>query len=224
LEVAIDDSIKEIEDRLQQVIARRERILKTSRDCISSCSKAIVHLHTGKRGDARREIEEAEEVLKTLRKEAGTSSLSRYLASPEAEFVEASSVEAIVLGAPIPTAKALGVSDEGYLMGLLDTVGELKRLLLDAIMASRIDRAQHYFELMEALYASLSPFAVFDHAVNGLRRKIDVARMLTEDVRGVMATETRRSALVQSMEELQTTLGRRDGHSGARRAGRPRKK
>jgi translin len=216
LEPGVEESLKGIEGNLQEVLGRRERILKTSRDCISLCSKAIVHLHTGKTGEAQREIKEAEKILKGLRKEASAGTLSRYLASPEAEFVEAVSVEAIVLGMAIPRAKELGVSGEGYLMGLLDTVGEVKRLLLDAIMRSEIDKAKKYFELMESLYSVLSPFAVFDNVVNGLRRKIDVARMLTEDVRGVMAEEARRSNLVNSMQDLQTSLERRAAGRGRR--------
>ncbi len=216
LEPGVEDSLKGIEENLQEVLGRRERILKTSRDCISSCSKAIVHLHTGKAAEARREMAEAEKILKSLRKEASSGNLSRYLASPEAEFVEACSVEAIVLGKPIPRAKELGVSDEGYLMGLLDTVGEVKRLLLDAMMRSETEKARSYFELMERLYSALSPFAVFDNVVNGLRRKIDVARMLTEDVRGVMAEEARRSKLVSSMQDLQGSLERK-GDSGRRK-------
>jgi translin len=220
LELGVEDSLKEIEVDLREVLARRERILKTSRDCISFCSKAIVHIHTGKPEEAHREIKEAEKVLKGMRKEAAVGGLSRYLPSPEAEFVEASSVEAIVLGRPIPTAKDLGVSGEGYLMGLLDTVGEVKRLLLDSVMRSEIDKATRYFELMEALYSSLSPFAVYDHVANGVRRKIDVDRMLTEDVRGVMAEEARRSAMVSSIQDLQSSL-QRDGTKRAKK-GAPR--
>jgi translin len=217
LEPEFEDSLKRIEKGLQEVLGRREIILKTTRDSISLCSKAIVHIHTGKMGDAEREIKEAEKTLKALRREAGTGSLSRYLVSPEAEYAEACSVQSIVLGRPIPRAKELGVSDEGYLMGLLDTVGEVKRLLLDAIMRSDIKRAQQYFELMEGLYSVLSPFAVFDNVVNGLRRKIDVARMLTEDVRGIMAEEARRSKVISSMQDLRGSLeNRRLSRSGKR--------
>jgi translin len=219
LEPGVEESLKGVEENLHEVLGRRETILKTSRDCISLCSKAIVHLHTGKTGEAQREIKEAEKVLKSLRKEAGVGTLSRYLASPEAEFVEASCVEAIVLGKPIPRASELGASGEGYLMGLLDTVGEVKRLLLDAIMRSEIAKARRYFELMEGLYSVLSPFAVFDNVVNGLRRKIDVARILTEDVRGIMAEEARRSNLAASMNDLQSSLERRT----SRRPSRPTK-
>jgi len=223
LEPGVEESLKNVEEGMQEVLARRERILKTTRDCISFCSKAIVHLHTGKTAEAQREIKEAEKILKSLRKEAGAGTLSRYLASPEAEFVEASSVEAIVLGRPIPRAKELGVSGEGYLLGLLDTVGEVKRLLLDAMMRSEIEKARGYFDVMEGLYSVLSPFAVYDHVANGVRRKIDVARMLTEDVRGVMTEEARRSKLVSSMQDLQASLEPKGSKTGRGRAKAPAK-
>lgn len=217
MEPGVEESLKEIEASMQEVLARREKILKTSRDCISFCSKAIVHIHTGKHDEAHREIGEAEKILKGMRKEATIGALSRYLPSPEAEFVEASSVEAIVLGKPIPSAKELGASGEGYLMGLLDTVGEVKRLLLDAVMRSEIEKARKYFELMESLYSTLSPFAVYDHVANGVRRKIDVDRMLTEDVRGVMAEEARRTVMVSSIQGLQASLERKRARSKAAR-------
>lgn len=202
----VDASLTDIERGMKEMLERRERILKSSRDCIAFCSKAIIHIHTGKHEDAHKEINEADKVLRALKKEAGQGPLLRYLPSAEAEFVEASSVEAVVTGEPIPTAKELGVSGEGYLMGLLDTVGELKRLVLDSMMKSEIGKATTYFELMEGLYASLSPFAAYDHVANGVRRKIDVARMLTEDVRGVIAQESRRTKLAESMRELQASL------------------
>ena len=214
MERGVDESLKGIEGEMQRVLGAREKILKTTRDSISLCSKAIVHIHTGKLHEAQEEIKEAGRILKALRKEAGGGPLSRYLPSPEAEFVEASTVEAIVLGRPIPGARELGVSGEGYVLGLLDALGEVKRLLLDSIMRSEIDKAAHYFQLMEGLYSALSPFAAFDHVANGVRRKIDVARMLTEDARGVMAQESRRSKMVSSIESLQASL-----EQGKRRAG-----
>lgn len=205
--LGVEESLKGIEGEMQDVLAKRERILKSSRDSISLCSKAIVHLHTGKLDEAAVEISEAGDVIKEMRREAGKGGLSRYLASPEAEFVEASSVQAIVLGKPIPGAKDLAVSGEGYVLGLLDTVGEVKRLMLDSIMRSDVDRATKYFRLMESLYSALLPFAAFDHVANGVRRKIDVARILTEDVRGVMASEATSARMAAAMKDLQASLG-----------------
>ena len=53
------------------------------------------------------------------------------------------------------------------------------------------------------------------------RRKIDVDRMLTEDVRGVMAEEARRTIMVSSIQGLQASLGRKGANPGGGRA--PRK-
>ena len=206
MDLGVEDSLRGIERDMQGVLGRRESILKATRDSISLCSKAIVHIHTGKMAEADEEIAQAGKILKGLRKAAGSGALARYLPSPEAEFVEASSVRAIVLGQPVPTAKELGVSGEGYVMGLLDAIGEVKRLLLDAIMKSKVEKARQYFEVMESLYSILSPFAALDHVANGVRRKIDVARMLTEDARGVMAEEARRTKMVSSMLDLQASL------------------
>ncbi len=208
LESQVEESLKGIEGEMRQLLGRREKILKTQRDCIALCSKAIVHFHMGNRDEAHAEVKEAEKVLRGLQKEAGDGVLSKYLPATEAEFVEASALEAIVLGKRLPAAKDLGVSGEGYVLGLLDAVGEVKRLLLDSMMRSETDKAKGYFELMEGLYSALLPFAAYDHVANGVRRKLDVARILTEDVRGVMAEEARRFRLVSAMRDLETSLRR----------------
>lgn len=207
MKLGIEGSIKDIEGELQAVLDKREAILKETRDSISSCSKAIIHIHTGKRREAEKEIAEAKRALLELRKKA-QGNLARYLVSPEAEYVEAVSVQSIVSGRRIPAAESLGVSSEAYLLGLLDVVGELKRLLLDSMMEGETAKARKYFAEMEGLYSVLAPFAVFDHVVNGIRRKIDVARILTEDVRGIMAEEARRGNLVSSMQKLTSSLAR----------------
>jgi translin len=206
---AAQTSLKEIEGALQQVLERRERILKNSRDVILACSRAIVAVHAGKLKDASRGVEDAKKMLMELRKD-GKGSLARYLVSPEAEFVEAASVLAISKGKPLPDASSLEVSSEAYLLGLLDTVGELKRLLLVALTEGKVKKAEQYFKTMEDLYALLSSFAVFDNVVNGVRRKIDVARMITEDTRGVFAEEARRESLLSSIEKLQRSMKRKE--------------
>ncbi len=204
---SVDVSLDKIQGNLQETLNRRERMLKESRDAILSCSKAIVFLHSGKNHEARGEIANAGKVLQRLRKD-GVGGLARYLLSPETEFVEASTVESLVLGKGIKDARALGVSDEAYLLGLLDTVGEVKRLLLASITEGRAEKTREYFGVIEELYSHLSPFAVYDNVVNGLRRKIDVARMITEDVRGIVAEETRREVLLSSMKSLRDDIRR----------------
>jgi translin len=201
-------SLKDVESHLSDQLERREKLLKESRDVISSCSRAIISVHNGKSSEAIEELHSAKSRLESLRK-SGEGPLSRYLISPETEFVEASAVLALAKGRPVPTRGSLGASPEAYLLGLLDTVGELKRLVLDSIMKGDASAAERHFRSMEMLYSSCSPLAVYDHVVNGTRRKIDVARMLVEDTRGLMTEELRRESLSSSMRRLERRLDRR---------------
>lgn len=199
--------MKGMESRFSEQLERRDRVLKESRDVIAASSRAIIDVHTGKLKEGEKELAKAKELLKSLRK-SSDGSVSRYLVSPEAEVVEASAVIALAKGGSIPSIEQLGASPEAYLLGLLDTVGELKRLVLDSILQRRLAKAKKYFAVMEGLYSVCSPLAVYDHVVNGARRKIDVARMLVEDTRGLLAEEIGRESVSSSMARLEKRLGK----------------
>ena len=194
-------SLKRIERTLQDQLGRRERLIKESRDVISSCARSIINLHNGKPADAAKELAKARRLLNELKK-ASAGQVARYLVSPEAEFVEASVVYALVRGRPVPSITTLDAGPEAYVLGLLDSVGELKRQVLDSIMNGKVKTARKHFAEMQELYSVLSPFAAYEHVVNGAKRKIDVARILVEDTRGVLTEEIRRERLVSSMEKL----------------------
>ncbi len=200
-------SVKDLEAHFSDQLERRDLILKKSRDVITSSSRAIISVHQGNMKDAAKELSEARALLGSLKKSGG-GSVSRYLISPETELVEASAVLALAQGKTIPSREAMGASPEAYLLGLLDTVGELKRLVLDSIMRGKMAKAKGYFAIMEDLYSVCSPMAVYDHVVNGTRRKIDVARMLVEDTRGLMTEEVRRESVNSSLVRLEKRLDR----------------
>lgn len=199
-------SLKSMEARFSDQLGRRDKVLKDSRDVIAASSRAIINVHTGKMKEAEKELLNAKSLLGSL-KRASDGSASRYLVSPEAEFVEASTALALAKDRPVPSMEALGASPEAYLLGLLDAVGELKRLVLDSILQRKLARAKSYFGVMEELYSLCSPLAVYDHVVNGARRKIDVARMLVEDTRGLLAEEMGRESVSTSMARLEKKLG-----------------
>jgi len=203
-------SLKSMEARFSSQLESRDRVLKESRDVISACSRAIINVHTGKMKEAERERANAKSLLASLKK-TSRGSASRYLVSPETEYVEASAVIALAKDREVPSMESLGASPEAYLLGLLDTVGELKRLVLDSILQRRLSKARRYFGVMEELYSLCSPLAVYDHVVNGARRKIDVARMLVEDTRGLLAEEMGRESVSTSLARLEKKLRSRTG-------------
>jgi translin len=203
----VKSSIKSIEARLSEQLERRDRVLKDSRDVISASSRAIIDVHTGKLKEGEKELAKAKELLRGLKK-SSDGSTARYLVSPETEVVEATAVISLAKGKSIPSMEELGSTPEAYLLGLLDAIGELKRLVLDSILQRKLAKAKKYFGTMEELYSICSPLAVFDHVVNGARRKIDVARILVEDTRGVLAEEIGRDSVSASMARLEEKLKR----------------
>lgn len=54
---------------------------------------------------------------------------------------------------------------ESYVLGLLDCIGELKRMIFDEIRIGDIDNATRIFEVMENLYLYLYPFSMYDKVV-----------------------------------------------------------
>jgi translin len=202
-------SMKGVETALLDQLERRETLLKDSRDVIACCSRAIINVHNRKMAEATAELAKARKLLGSLKK-VSEGPVSRYLVSPEAEFVEASTVCALVRGDAVPSRDALEASAEAYVLGLLDSVGELKRLVLDSIMHGEKEKSRGYFEMMEILYSTCSPIAAYDHVVNGVRRKIDVARMLVEDTRGLLVQEIGRQELDYSLKKLSKRLGRKE--------------
>jgi len=203
----IQRSIDTIMTDLKLIEDRREKLIKGTRDVIMLCSKSIVSLHDGKYDHASEQVNRAKELLDELRQTAQTD-LYRYIIGAETELVEANALRSIVSGSSIPSMQSLNVNGSSYILGLLDCVGELKRLVYDKIRAGKSDDAKNLFTLMEQIYATLFPFAAYDNIVQGVRRKLDVARMLIEDTRAAVTEDSRRLAMLDAMDRLYDRLSK----------------
>jgi translin len=201
----VEASLGEVARELEAVVKRREQVLKASRDVTLAAARAIVKLHSGQVEEARTYLAGAEQLLGELRELAGED-LARYLVSPETEYVEARVVAALIAGQDIPVKEELKVSSTAYLHGLLDALGEVKRLILDSIRRGEAARAEALFSVMERLYVALAPFAVYDNVAAGVKRKLDVARGLVESVRMLVTEEARRELLLAELARLNERL------------------
>jgi len=195
-------SLNKITKSLSEVQDAREFLLKNTREIIILCSKSIISVHKEDMKSAKSNLKHAEELLKKYKKKA-TPDLRKYLISPEQEFVEAAALIAIVEKKEIPSEINLDVMPESYVLGLMDCVGELKRMIFDKIRIGDIDNATRIFEIMENLYLHLYPFSMYDKVLKEARRKIDVDRILVDDVRGAITEEKRRSELIKALNKLQ---------------------
>ena len=194
----IQGSLEEIDKSLKDVQDRREKLIKGTRDVVMLCSKSIVSMHHNQLDDAQSKMDQAKAMLAEFRDYA-QQDLYRYISVAEQELVEAYALRSVMEDKPMPSMRELGVIGESYLTGLLDCVGEIKRLIYDRMRSGKGKDAEKLFATMEEIYNAIYPFAVYDNIVSGLRKKLDVARMLIEDIRATVTEESRRKALIEAV-------------------------
>ena len=201
----VQSSLDEINGDLKDVEERREKLIKGTRDVISICSKSIVAMHHDQMEKAEMNMQQAKIMLDEFRQYSKTD-LYRYVSVAEQEIVEAYGLKSVIQNSAIPSMTDLNVSGPSYITGLLDCIGEIKRMVYDRMRTGRGEDAAKLFSLMQDIYSSIYPFAVYDHLVSGMRRKLDVARMLIEDVRAVVTEESRRQVIIQAIDNLEKKL------------------
>ena len=198
----VKPSLNKISKTLGGIQDSREFLLKNTREIIVLCSRSIIAVHKNDTKTGKNNLKKAESLLKKYKKKA-TGDLRRYIITPEQEFVEAACLIAVVEKKEIPSDKKLGVLPESYVLGLLDCIGELKRMVFDKIRIGEISEATRVFEVMENLYLQLYTFSMYDKVVKEARRKIDVNRILVDDVRSAITEEKRRTELIKTLKKFE---------------------
>lgn len=187
-------------DRIAETLEARQEsrdaILGVSRRVLGLCSRTIMSVHRGQISEALEMLGQARSYLEQMRATAHPQSLS-YMIPAEQEYVEASALLAIVRDGDIPDCTELNVMPESYVLGLLDVVGELKRLMLDNIRAGLPESALRIFNTMDDLYGDLYVFAAYDKILKESRRKLDVCRMVLETSRSAITDEQRRREMTR---------------------------
>jgi translin len=201
----VQTDIEEINKKFKDIEERRNTIIKGTRDATILCSKAIVSMHAHKKNESLEYIEKAKKLLQQFR-ELGKDDLQKYLYVAEQEYVEACCLFSIAEDNGIPSMKSLEVYDISYVMGLLDCIGEIKRMIIDKIRTEGISNVNTLFELMDRIYGTIYPLAVYDNLMPGLRKKLDVSRILIENVRAIVTEEKRRSVMIERIQEFETKL------------------
>jgi translin len=195
---SINGMLKDLEDR-------RETLIKGTRDIVILCSKAIVSIHNGDNASAEKILYQAKTMLATFKGVAGID-LDKYLSVPEQELTEGLSLLSIVKCSEIPSMRDTEVTGPSYALGLLDCIGELKRIIYDKLRKSESGDIENLFKIMNDIYGAIYPLAVYDNLVPGLRKKLDVSRHLIEDVRAMMTEEQRRKVVMKRIDTFEKSL------------------
>lgn len=201
----IQDAIDIVHDQLRNIEERREKLITGTRKIVLLCGKSIVSMHRQKIVEGEKMIEDARALLDEFRPVAQTD-LQKYISDAEQEFVEASILKSVCKGLSLPSRDSLNVSGPSYITGILDAIGEMKRLVYDRMRTSQTNEVLRIFNLMQDLYSAVYVLGVYDNLVPGLRRKLDISKMITEDIRAAITEDSRRETILKAMTILQANL------------------
>lgn len=203
----LDRIVAHLEKGLDEKDRVREASLRAARSITRLASTAIRGMHRA---------EDVEKDLKALRGEV--AALRKSLRNhPEfwtggtvegalQEASEAAIVHAILRNRAVPGPEDLGVTGAAYVLGLGDSIGEMRRLALDRLRVGNQGEADRFVDAMEDMYHALLRFDYPD-AIVAVRHKQDVARSLLERTRGELAVATRSAELERKLAQLSRRRG-----------------
>jgi translin len=127
------------------------------------------------------------------------------------ELVEACATYALVRGEPVPDPRALGIAPAAFLNGLAESVGELRRYLLDRLRRGDIDGCEQLLAAMDDIYSLLVTLDYPDALTGNLRRTTDATRGILEKTRGDLTLALRQEALTEALRLAERAAAPRNG-------------
>ncbi|MCL5092879.1 MAG: hypothetical protein M1128_00200 [Candidatus Marsarchaeota archaeon] len=175
----LTDDIESIGSHLVKKQENFDKVAKLSRDIIRNSGKMITMLHNGKIADASQiGLQLHDEVIELKHIDAG---MEYYSLQAYQEYAEAMIFSSIKNDGVILRMNDTGVSEDAYILGLLDVVGELKREIFEALRERKIDLANKFFDSMKEIYDTTRSLRFAEATLQGLRKKQDVARIQIEN-------------------------------------------
>ena len=174
-----------IRDSMDAFDAKRETVIKESRDLLKHSKQAIYCLHRDDIKGAEEHLQAAEVVKRKLDPEMAKDADLRTggFSSALEEYVEAKTFHSFLTTGKIATMKSLGVLPDEYLLGLADLTGELMRR---AVLSATKRDAKAVKSIHEALTLLYGQFVQFDFRNGELRRKYDSIKYNLQKVENVL--------------------------------------
>jgi len=194
----------DITNKLDEIDKGREEILSLSRQMIRNCSIAIKSLHRSEFDIYEENINEIKLNHENLRKlvHKNPSIFSKYLKTPEQEYVEAICLFSVIKNKELPSPVDYNVDEINYLLGLADVIGELRRFILDRIRENKVERIDKILDSMEEIYTYLFSLDYPKGITQDLRRKTDVARGIIEKTRGDISLTSQINRLNDKLKKI----------------------
>lgn len=215
----LDKIVNKIEKSIDDKDKIRERALRTSREIIISCRKAIQLIHQELMRDAKTNISRASKKLEELYNlTQGHPELyhAGFVENAAQELVEASCLYNIMRGVDLPDPDEIKTTYSSYLLGLCDLVGELRRSALDKIREGASKEADDYLNMMENIYDMIIRFD-YPSGLIPIKKKQDMVRNLIERTRGELAVASCEKRIEYRTDEFRGILDRMNGDGNKRK-------
>lgn len=202
----LDPYADRIRADLQRKDAAREKVLPLCRELIRFASIAIRAIHRQEFNEAKRLLDEGKKVRESLAQailEWSELSSHGFVKDAQKEYTEANAVFALVTGQPLPDPDDLKVDYGAYLNGLGDTVGELRRYILDKMRHGDLTNCEKILTAMDDIYTTLVTMDFPDAVTGGLRHTTDQVRGILEKTRGDITLAVTQKRLESKLGEQQ---------------------
>lgn len=180
--------VEQIQSQMNDLEQKRELSLSMSRQIVRKTKRIIHALHLGQDYDGMMQEARAEMVALQEALEGHPQILySGTVNDAMMELAETALLIAVTENQPLPSPEELRIAPASWVLGLGDSIGELRRIALDLLRQDETARAEEVLRSMEDLFSALLEFDSPD-AILPARRKQDIARSLVERTRADVTT------------------------------------
>lgn len=172
-----------IEQRLIDLDSIREEIIKLSRKVVRNAGQSIENLHNKNFEQSKEKLlmakDSLSEVNNYLKKEATLQQIGIVGVAMQ-EYAEAKLLYELIMNNELLSFEEIGISEQYYILGIADLIGELRRHILEKLVEGQTDEAKKFYEIMKKLYGTFLQIDYGKNLISEFRRKKDTARVLVE--------------------------------------------
>jgi len=199
---------EKIQKELLSYDKAREQLQILTRNATRHCGWAIIQIHRGELQQADKTLNQAkqglDEIEKLLNDHTELPQFGQVLVAFQ-EYAEGKLLLEMKKNGQLASLKDVGTTSTAYLLGMLDFIGEMRRMTLDSLRRGKAEEAQLLLSRMEAIYEDLFSLNRTSILPN-FRRKLDASRRILETTRGDVATDLRRVSLEKAIRSLDRRL------------------
>jgi translin len=175
---------------LTKIQKEKEKLMPLSRSIVQNCAKAIRLAHTYEEKASKTMLRKIRKDIKRLQRAINKQPrLAPILITPEQEWVELEILIAFMDGHDLPEVNS---TPQAYLLGLMDGIGECKRVVLDMLSEGMTEDADEALDWLEDTYHEVHAMAFPNSIVPGLKHKQDAMKRVLDSLHAsIREAETR---------------------------------